>query len=78
MGALCLGTYAQAPYAFVALGWWPKAGRLVVLNLSKCLLYIIFFIFHHIEFILYHIILANGENSNLYLEKQKGAIMKTF
>ena len=29
VGALRLGTYARAPYAFAALGWRLKAGRLV-------------------------------------------------
>ena len=29
VGALRLGTYARAPYAFAALGCRPKAGRLV-------------------------------------------------
>ena len=32
VGALRLGTYAQAPYAFAALGCRPKARRLVLLK----------------------------------------------
>ena len=32
VGALHLGTYAQAPYAFAALGCRPKAGRLIAIK----------------------------------------------